>query len=156
VRPPIALLVLLCLTSLGACHDESAAPPSSSGRATFTTTSGPVRTALLEVARTDAEHQRGLVGRIELAGNSGMVFVYGGQTNGSFWMKDTLIPLSIAFWGDDGRVVDILEMEPCPADPCTVYTPRAPYTTALEMNAGWFDEHRVKVGDRVELQLATE
>jgi uncharacterized protein len=154
VRPPIALLVVLCLNLLGACRGEPA-PAEPSDRARFTTDSGPVRTSLLEVADTEAERERGLMGRTELPGDSGMVFDYGGETTTPFWMKDTLIPLSIALWGDDGRIVDILEMEPCTADPCTVYTPRASYTRALEMNAGWFDEHGVQIGDRVELELAT-
>jgi uncharacterized protein len=128
----------------------------STGRATFTTAWGAVRTSLLEVADVEAEWEHGLMGRTELAPNSGMVFVYDGETNAPFWMKDTLIPLSIAVWGDDGRVVDILEMEPCTAEPCTVYTPRTSYTRALEMHAGWFDKHGIQTGDRVELQLATE
>lgn len=155
MRPPIALLVLLCLTLLGACHEEPT-PAEPSGRATFTTDSGQVRTSPLEVADTKDERERGLMGRTELAGDSGMVFDFGGETASSFWMKDTLIPLSIAFWGEDARIVDILEMEPCAADPCTLYTPRSPYTMALEMNAGWFDEHGVRIGDRVELRAATE
>jgi uncharacterized protein len=156
MRPPIALVVLLCLTMLVSCRADPTPSLEPSGRATFTTYSGPVRTSRLEVADTEAERELGLMGRTDLTPESGMVFVYDDETARSFWMKDTLIPLSIAFWGEDGRVVDILEMEPCRADPCTVYTPRASYTTALEMNAGWFDEHGVKVGDRVELQLATE
>jgi uncharacterized protein len=151
VRPPITLLVALSL-ALPSCTDKGTTS-SESARATFSTASGPVQTALLEVAGTEAERARGLMGRTELADDSGMVFVYGDETDNSFWMKDTLIPLSIAFWGDDGRIVDILEMEPCTADPCTVYTPRASYTTALEMNAGWFDEQGITIGDRVELRL---
>lgn len=156
MRPRIPLLVPLCLTLVVACQDEPTPATGPGGRVTFTTRSGPVRTSLLELADTEAERERGLMGRTELASNSGMVFVFDGRTGGSFWMRDTLIPLSIAFWDGDGRVVDILEMKPCTTDPCTLYAPRAPYTTALEMNAGWFDDHGVRIGDRVDLRLAAE
>jgi uncharacterized membrane protein (UPF0127 family) len=71
-------------------------------------------------------------------------------------MKDTLIPLSIAFWGDDGTVLAILEMDPCTANPCPTYAPGMAYMYALEMNAGWFHEHRVEIGDRVDLTIGTE
>ena len=54
-------------------------------------------------------------------------------------MKDTLIPLSVAFADADGEIVTILDMEPCKADPCPVYDPGAPYRTALEANKGAFD-----------------
>ena len=88
--------------------------------------------------------------------DGGMVFVFDGEQDGSFWMKDTLIPLSIAFWGEDGRLLDILEMEPCTADPCPTYSARAPYTHALEMNAHWFDDRGIEIGDRVELTIDSE
>jgi uncharacterized membrane protein (UPF0127 family) len=80
-----------------------------------------------------------------------MVFRFPELTDGGFWVKDTPLPLSIAFWGADGRIVAILDMEPCPTDPCPIYRPGASYDTALEMRRGWFDEHGVEIGDRVEL-----
>jgi uncharacterized protein len=125
-------------------------------RAVFETDKTSVRTNFLEVADTDAERRRGLMGRTSMEPDSGMVFVFDGEEDGAFWMKDTLIPLSIAFWSDDDRLVDILEMEPCEADPCPTYPARAPFTHALEMNAGWFDDHGIEIGDRVELTIAGE
>jgi uncharacterized protein len=62
-------------------------------------------------------------------------------------MKDTLIPLSIAFYGADGRIVRILDMEPCRRDPCPVYDPHATYRGALEVNQGEFRRWGVEVGD---------
>lgn len=96
------------------------------------------------------------MGRSTLTPDAGMVFVFDEKTDEPFWMKDTLIPLSIAFWGDDGRVTDILDMQPCDADPCPTYTPRTPYTRALEMNLGWFDRQGIRIGDPVDLVLAGE
>lgn len=101
----------------------------------------------VEVAQTDEQRQQGLMGREELAGDSGMVFLFGEPHEGGFWMKDTLIPLSIAFWDEDGRVVTILDMEPCEADPCPTYDPGKAYTGAVEVNRGWFEENGVEVGD---------
>jgi uncharacterized membrane protein (UPF0127 family) len=98
----------------------------------------------------------GLMGRTSLARNSGEVFVFDGPVRAGFWMKDTRIPLSIAFWDASGRIVDVKEMVPCTSDPCPVYRSRAPYTQALEMNAGWFDQHGVTIGDTVELHVGTE
>jgi uncharacterized membrane protein (UPF0127 family) len=79
-----------------------------------------------------------------------MLFVFGEDTDAAFWMKDTLIPLSIAFIDADGRIVTIHDMEPCTADPCEIYGSDAPYRTALEVNKGAFDEWGVQVGDVVD------
>ena len=103
----------------------------------------------VEIADTDAEREQGLMGRRELAGDSGMVFVFPEDTTSSFWMKDTLIPLSIAFYDDAGRIVRILDMQPCRADPCPLYDPGAVYRGALEVNLGAFGGWGVRVGDRL-------
>jgi uncharacterized membrane protein (UPF0127 family) len=66
-------------------------------------------------------------------------------------MKDTLIPLSIAFWNESGAIVAILDMEPCPDDECPSYDPGVDFVGALEVNQGFFDEHGIDVGDRVRL-----
>lgn len=103
-----------------------------------------------EVADTAEERRRGLMGREELAPDAGMLFLFEGPSSGGFWMKDTLIPLSIAFLrsidGSRFRVVSILEMEPCEADPCPTYDPETTYDAALEVNQGWFAEAGVEVG----------
>jgi uncharacterized protein len=103
----------------------------------------------LEVADTAAEREHGLMGRRELAGNSGMAFVFPEDTTAPFWMKDTLIPLSIAFYDDAGRIVRILDMQPCRRDPCPLYNPHVPYRGALEVNLGAFRKWGVQVGDRL-------
>ena len=141
-----------------ACQDRGQAEPSGSAvaRATFSTHQEEVRTDDLRVADSPEERRVGLMGVEALDEDDGMVFVFDGEQDGPFWMKDTLIPLSIAFWGNDGRLLDILEMEPCTADPCPTYSSRAPYTHALEMNAHWFDDRGIEIGDRVELTIDSE
>jgi len=156
VRALVALL-MLPLVSLAAC---SRSATSSRGnriaRATFHTADGDVRTSFLSVADSEAERERGLMGRTSLPADGGEVFLFDGTVDATFWMKDTEIPLSIAFWDASGTIVDLEEMVPCTADPCPTYRSRAPYTTALEMNAGWFRDHGVRIGDTVDLQLGTE
>jgi hypothetical protein len=120
------------------------------------TADGTIELENLEVARTPASRARGLMGRASLPEDGGMVFLFDGQTRASFWMKDTLIPLSILFWQGDGRIIDILDMSPCRADPCPVYRASAPYVGAIEMNSGAFERLGVEVGDTVEYRLVDE
>jgi uncharacterized protein len=105
----------------------------------------------VEIADTDALREHGLMGVTDLPPDQGMAFVWDSPTDTTFWMKDTLIPLSIAFVDDQGDVIAVREMTPCEADPCATYTPDAPYTTAIEANAGWFEDHHVGPGDRMRL-----
>jgi uncharacterized membrane protein (UPF0127 family) len=100
----------------------------------------------VEVATTPEQHQRGLMGRTSMPADQGMVFDFGGETQTSFWMKDTLIPLSIAWFTHDGVIVDIQEMEALSE---ALHTPRAPYWYALEANKGFFAAHGVQPGDTV-------
>ena len=68
-----------------------------------------------------------------------MVF-YPSDVAEAYWMKNTLVPLSIAFVAADGRVVSVAEMTPCKADPCPSYPPAGPYRYAVELAAGSFGE----------------
>ena len=79
----------------------------------------------------------------------GVYILFDGPTRTAFWMKDTPTPLSIAFWGSNGRIVSLMDMPPCSADPCPTYRPDAPFVGALEANEGFFAGHGVEVGDRV-------
>lgn len=102
----------------------------------------------VELARTAGERSRGLMLREELAEDGGMLFVFPGDTEAGFWMKDTSVPLSIAFIAEDGTILDIQEMEPLSED---VHRPPEPYRYALEVNQGWFEEQGFGTGDRVEI-----
>jgi uncharacterized protein len=154
-----AILAVAFVGAAVACSSLSASTQGSEqlvGVATFSGSRGEVRTAALSVADTDRERASGLMGTPSLSPGAGMVFVFDGPTDASFWMKDTLIPLSVAYWDDGGRILDIIEMTPCEHDPCPTYGPDQPYTDALEMNAGWFARHGIEIGDTVELELRTE
>jgi uncharacterized protein len=110
---------------------------------------GPAATVRLEVAADPSARARGLMGRTEVAKGTGMVFLYPADVTEAFWMKNTLVPLSIAFVAADGRVVSVAEMTPCKADPCPSYAPAGPYRYAVELAAGSFGAAGVGPGARV-------
>jgi uncharacterized membrane protein (UPF0127 family) len=106
----------------------------------------------VEIAETRVQRRFGLMHRESLGSEAGMVFLFGKETRGGFWMKNTLIPLSIAYFDADGRILRILDMEPCEADRCPVYDPEVAYRGALEVNKGAFAEWGVSAGDRVRVE----
>jgi uncharacterized membrane protein (UPF0127 family) len=108
----------------------------------------------VEVADTAAERARGLMGRRSLAENAGMLFEFPQPSTAAFWMKDTLIPLSIAFYVDKGRIVTIRDMRPCTHAPCRLYRSSRPYVGAIEANRGYFHRHGIGIGDRVRVRIA--
>jgi uncharacterized protein len=105
-----------------------------------------------EIARTEVQREQGLMGRKTLARNAGMVFLFPAAMRTRFWMKDTLIPLSIAFWNKQGRILRILDMAPCLAEPCKVYDPGVAFTGALEVNRGAFRRWGVRPGARITIR----
>ncbi len=100
----------------------------------------------VEVARTPEERSHGLMGRKHLNEAEGMLFIFETEDYHGFWMKDTLIPLSIAFIDKDGRIVWITDMKPQTLES---HVPPRPILYALEMNKGWFSSHSIKAGDVV-------
>lgn len=105
----------------------------------------------VELATTFEEQSLGLMYRDKLEENGGMLFVYPRENILSFWMKDTRIPLSIAFIKADGRIIQIESMKPYSLD-THVSKEKAKY--ALEMNEGWFRIHNVREGDTIKMPLA--
>ena len=106
----------------------------------------------VEIADDLPEQTRGLMERTALGEDRGMLFVYQDEEVRSFWMKNTLIPLSIAYIDSDGRIVDLQDMKPLDDDP-PHYVSAEPARYALEVNKGFFEEHGVKVGDRADLPV---
>lgn len=100
----------------------------------------------VEVARTPGERAVGLMGRKHLGKEEGMLFIFEEEGHHSFWMKDTYIPLSIAFIDRESRIVKITDMKPLTL---TSHPPPKPVLYALEMNQGWFSKNGIKVGDIV-------
>lgn len=100
----------------------------------------------VEVADEGTERQLGLMYRDRLGTNDGMLFVYPDAVERNFWMKDTRIPLSIAYLDAEGRIVRIADLVPFDTNPVPS---GAPAQFALEMNRGWFVGHKIQVGDTV-------
>ena len=103
---------------------------------------------VVEVADTDFLRQRGLMFRHGLPINEGMLFVFPEASKQNFWMKNTNVPLSIAFINSEGVILNIEDMN---AHSLAEARSRGPVLYALEMNCGWFDDNHVCVGDRVSL-----
>ncbi len=99
-----------------------------------------------EVADTPAARMQGLMHRRELARNAGMVFVFEEDAVHCMWMKNTLLPLSVAFVDRSGTIVNIADMEPLREKP---HCAARPVRYALEMNRGWFAERGIGPGTKV-------
>jgi hypothetical protein len=103
-----------------------------------------------EVANTSALRSRGLMHRTQ-APKDGMLFVFPETTTGGFWMKNTLVPLTIVFYDFRGTRVRKLAMKPCREDPCRIYDPGRRYRFALELPGG--DQRpSVRLGSRTQLR----
>jgi uncharacterized protein len=100
-----------------------------------------------EVAATPSQREVGLMNRFSLKPDHGMIFVFERAERQAFWMKNTYIPLSIAFIGSDGRILNIDDM--APQDERSHWSNGAAQF-ALEMRKGWFAERDIVAGDRVE------
>ena len=162
-----ASAVLAARTSTTSAPNTTSAPPattSSTTTADLTSTSVPAATSstapidagdlggwettpitvggiglIVAVADEPAERSQGLMGIHQLGDLDGMLFVFPREALSGFWMKDTPIPLDIAFFGEDGALVDVMNMVPCVTEPCPSYVPNAHFSWALETPAGLLD-----------------
>lgn len=100
-----------------------------------------------EVAARDAERQQGLMFREKMGPNEGMVFLFDAPASVCMWMKNTFIPLSVAFIDEGGRIVNIEDMQPQTTDS---HCAKTPVRYALEMNRGWFRQKNIKPGSIIE------
>jgi uncharacterized membrane protein (UPF0127 family) len=99
-----------------------------------------------QVAATHEQRMTGLMHRKDMPQNEGMLFVFEAPGQQCFWMKNTLLPLSIAFLADDGTIVNIAEMKPQSLDS---HCSAQPVRYVLEMNTGWFARKGIKAGARL-------
>lgn len=157
---------LVLVFAVGACTGERAggqasradtaggSPARGAPAARGDTAEGPAVTTLrigdveakVEVADEPSERERGLMYRDSLPEDTGMLFVYPRERILSFWMRNTKIALDIAYVNQRGYIVDIQRMEPQSDE---LHESAAPAMYAVEMTAGWFEEHDIEVGDRV-------
>jgi uncharacterized membrane protein (UPF0127 family) len=160
-----AVLLLLVATIL-ACTMKPGSPKSSARRSGVRLVVVPadakrpaVETPVVfvEIAATNDARNRGLGGRDRLGPDAGMLFVYGTPDFRTYWMKDCLIGLDIAFIGPDRRIMNVVTL-PAAAGLPDAKVPRAnsvgPGPWVLETAAGWLDAHDVAAGDEVDLSAA--
>ena len=96
-----------------------------------------------EVAGNEAEREYGLMYREKMGQNEGMVFLFGAPAGVCMWMKNTLLPLSVAFIDTTGKVVNIEDMQP---QTTNSHCAKKPVAYALEMNLGWFKQKNIRAG----------
>ena len=150
----VSLLMVACAT--GARAMESQVLPRHT--ACFVSEKQSVSVSL-EWAKTAEQRRIGLMGREKLEERSGMLFNYGSlqSAESSFWMRNTLIALDIAYVDAQGSIVAINRMEPCDsvaALNCPTYPAGAEFVQAVEMNAGFFSRYQLTLGDRLQTASA--
>lgn len=105
-----------------------------------------MHTVKAELAVTPEQQMTGMMFRKEMNGNEGMLFVNDERSLRCFWMKNTLVPLTIAFVADDGTIVNLADMQPLDE---RSHCSKAPVRFALEMPQGWFEKRGIKAGFRL-------
>jgi uncharacterized membrane protein (UPF0127 family) len=99
-----------------------------------------------ELAANDSQRQQGLMFREKMGPNEGMVFVFDAPATVCMWMKNTLLPLSVAFIDESGKIVNIEDMKPQTTES---HCAKKPVRYALEMNQGWFKQKNIKPGSAI-------
>lgn len=134
------------MLSLFACGDRNAVPevPGARLRIEWLVVGNERITA--EIAEQDQDRRHGLMYRESMPEDHGMLFLFSNEVVRSFWMKNTLLPLSIAYADSSGRIVHIADMEPQSE---RLVSSQRPARYALEMNQGWFERHGVFAGDGI-------
>jgi hypothetical protein len=140
-RASLAGLLALALTTLPAVAQQSQPQ-----RLETVTLNAGMHNIRAEVALTPEQRATGLMYRREMAAHEGMLFVFEQAAPQCFWMKNTLLPLSIAFLADDGTVVNIADMKPQTLDS---HCSAKPVRYALEMNQGWFAKRGIQAGAKL-------
>jgi uncharacterized membrane protein (UPF0127 family) len=139
----ILAIATVAAAPLRMAHAES--PSTTSAKQVIQLTAG-LHLIQAEVADTPALRQQGLMHRKGLRPNSGMLFVFDEKAGHCFWMKNTPLPLTIAFLADNGEIVNLADMQPHSEQN---HCPRAPIRYALEMQQGWFQQRGIKPGTAI-------
>lgn len=112
---------------------------------------------LVEIADTQEKLSQGLMGREKLAADRGMLFIFEGEAVRKFWMKNTLIPLSIGFFDAKKNLIDIQDMSPQQSviEVPKIYESKFPAKYALEVNKGWFKKNKISLKAKFEFLPAS-
>ncbi|MDR2784773.1 MAG: DUF192 domain-containing protein [Treponema sp.] len=153
-RLSVFCLCFLLLTGSAGCADAGNKPQKLAAlEFTIKRADGETAGIRAEVARTGAERETGLMFRRSLADGEGMLFVFERDQMLSFWMKNTLIPLSIAYIAYNGRILEIHDMKPQDLTP--IRSGRSA-RYALEVPQGWFEKAGIRPGDTLVLSPLEE
>lgn len=147
MRPALLLLAAPMLVLLAACKEDINREPTPTPPPRIGFNDGSAG-LIVEIADDPGERSTGLMNRESLGENDGMLFVFPEDTDATFWMKDTLIPLSIAFVRWDGIIINIQDMEAQSEDS---HASPEPFRYAIEANQGWFEANDVFAGERAAL-----
>ncbi len=142
MKHPLPSLFLAALFLGGFLLQAAPAPQTNLPKATLTLGTN---TLIAQIAADDASRERGLMSRTNLSENEGMIFLFPQPRPVSFWMKDTPVPLSIAYVDPSGRILEIHDLKPLDETPVPSASERVAY--ALEVAQGWFRRHGVLAGD---------
>jgi uncharacterized protein len=134
-------LVLACF--LMGCQQNI---PNSMYTISLVSPAGETHTFFTEIADANEERQQGLMHREHLPEDHAMLFVFEAEQPLDFWMKNTLIPLDIFYFDEDGEFVSMQSMVPCEADPCRTYPSSGNAKYAVEVVGGWGASHAVGTG----------
>ena len=130
----------------------SPAAPEGLAKLTLTSPDGSAIVLQVEVADEVDEQEQGLMNRTELGADRGMLFVFPEAEEQRFWMKNTLIPLDILFFNQDGVFVSSQSMEPCRNDPCQIYGSEGGAKYALEVRTGFVEQYSIERGWRLHMR----
>jgi uncharacterized protein len=142
LMPGLVLALVLALGLAAPVQAQTEAQP----RLETITLSAGMHNIRAEVARTPWQTTTGMMFRKEMAPHEGMLFVFDAPAQRCFYMRNTLLPLSIAFIADDGSIVNIADMQPLSEQ---LHCAAQPVRLALEMNQGWFAKRGIKPGFRL-------
>jgi len=173
LRAATAGAAAVALLALGGCSSDRSGPAAAPGTTTPTNSvaeapqgfgagllvvtlpDGTVQEWCVWLADTPARREQGLMAVTDpgLGGAEAMVFVFPGDTTSGFWMKDTLLPLSIAWYSSEGAFVSTADMDPCPADAtdCPAFSPGEQYRYAVEVPQGELDDLGLVDGSAISL-----
>lgn len=146
-QPSLMVALLVFVIGTVACAPEAVCQTTAPGPALpIKTLTAGMHRIQAEVAATDATRSRGLMFRKELAPNHGMLFIFEQPNVQCFWMRNTLLPLSIAFILDDGTITNIADMAPMTENS---HCSTAPVRYTLEMEQGWFAKRGITAGKKI-------
>jgi uncharacterized membrane protein (UPF0127 family) len=134
---PLSILLALCATVPAQAQQKFPVVPLTAG----------MYVIQAEVAVTEAQREEGLMFREVLGANQGMVFLFGAPAGVCMWMKNTPLPLSVAFLDADHKIINIEDMQP---QTTNSHCAQKPANYALEMNLGWFKQKNIKPGMKIE------